>query len=92
MRIRRQLEGSPGLLGYALNADLPSKTFWTVSAWTNDDDMARFAAGSPHHEAVNAMRPFMGKPSFLRWTCTAGELPIGWAEVRRRADEASARR
>ena len=91
MRIRRQLAVSPGLVGYALNAELLSKTFWTVSAWTSADDMARFAAAAPHREAVAAMRPFMGRPSFVRWRCTAGELPIAWAEVRRRADDASAR-
>jgi hypothetical protein len=34
LRIRRQLAGTAGVVGYALDAHLLRKTFWTVSAWT----------------------------------------------------------
>ena len=44
LRIRHQLAGSTGLGGYALDAHLLRRTFWTVSAWTGPRHMARFAA------------------------------------------------
>jgi hypothetical protein len=31
LAIRRQLAASPGLIGYALDADLARRTFWTFS-------------------------------------------------------------
>jgi hypothetical protein len=85
LRIRRQLAQSPGVIGYALDAHVLRKTFWTVSAWTDAEDMARFSTADPHRAAVRAIRPSMRRPSFVRWTATAAALPVAWAEVRRRA-------
>ena len=87
LRIRRQLAKSPGLVGYALDAHLLRRTFWTVSAWADPAELGRFARGDPHAEAVRAIHPSMGRPTFVRWTCTAAELPVPWSEVRRRAAE-----
>lgn len=33
LAIRRRLRTSPGLVGYALLAELTRKTFWTFSVW-----------------------------------------------------------
>ncbi len=88
LRIRRQLAESPGVIGYALDAQLLRKTFWTVSAWTDAADMARFSATDPHRAAVRAIRPSMRRPTFVRWTATAADLPIAWTEVRHRATRA----
>ena len=41
LRIRRQLSHTDGLMGYALNAQLRSKTFWTFSVWANRDASTR---------------------------------------------------
>lgn len=92
MRIRRQLAASPGLVGYALDAHLVRRTFWTVSAWTDPEQLARFSGANPHATAVRTIRPSMGRPTFVRWTCTAADLPVRWKEVRRRAAEAAGRR
>lgn len=48
LRIRKQLARSHGLLGYALNAQLTRKTFWTVSAWIGKDELQQFNRTDPH--------------------------------------------
>jgi hypothetical protein len=90
LRIRRQLAEAPGLVGYALDAKLLNKTFWTVSAWRAREQLAAFAATDPHRRDVGKVRPAMDPTTFVFWTATAGELPISWAEVRRRIDERAA--
>ena len=84
MRIRRQLAEAPGLVGYALDAKLSDKTFWTVSAWRERELLEAFAATDPHRRDVNKIRPHMEPTTFVFWTATADELPITWDEVRRR--------
>ena len=91
-RIRRQLATSPGLVGYALDAHLLAKQFWTVSAWTGRPELQRFDRAEPHSVAVKAIRPLMDPPTFVTWTTTEGELPISWDEVRRRIADARATR
>lgn len=86
MQIRRQLAGTDGLVGYALDAKLLSKTFWTVSAWQSREALDRFSRANPHAVRVSAIRSHMRPSTFVFWTGRAGDLPINWAEVRRRID------
>jgi hypothetical protein len=89
-RIRRQLAAAPGLVGYALDAKLLGKTFWTVSAWHSREQLEAFAATDPHRRDVARIRPNMEPTTFVFWTATAGDLPIAWDEVRRRIEAATA--
>ena len=84
LRIRRQLAGAPGLVGYALQADIVRKTFWTVSAWTGRDAIEDFVRLDPHHAGMAASRPHMRPTAFVFWTVRAGDLPVGWDECRSR--------
>src|SRR6266496_4268697 len=59
MQIRRQLAGAEGLVGYALDAKLLRKTFWTVSAWQSQDALDAFSRADPHSARVRAIRPHM---------------------------------
>jgi hypothetical protein len=88
LRIRRQLSAAPGLIGYALDAKLLDKTFWTVSAWQSREQLEAFAAADPHRRDVSKIRPQMEPTTFVFWSAKASDLPIGWNEVRSRiADE-----
>jgi heme-degrading monooxygenase HmoA len=89
LRIRRQLAAAPGLVGYALDAKLFDKTFWTVSAWRSREQLEAFAATDPHRGDVSKTRPHMDPTTFVFWTATAAELPIAWDDVRRRIAEAA---
>lgn len=87
LQIRKQLAHAPGLVGYALDAQLFRKTFWTVSAWTSREALEQFAGADPHHTATDSIRPDMLPTTFVFWTVPAGDLPIAWADVRRRVGE-----
>jgi heme-degrading monooxygenase HmoA len=59
MRIRAQLAETPGLVGYALNAELTKKRFRTMSAWRTEDDLDAFARTEPHHGIMRRLSPSM---------------------------------
>lgn len=88
LRVKGQLATSPGLLGYALAAQVTNKTFWTVSAWTRRGELARFDRTDPHRAAKRRLGPVMLPSTLVVWTCHAGDLPIGWEEIRRRIAQA----
>ena len=88
-RIQRQLHASDGLLGYALATQLLRKRFWTVSAWTDERSLGRFNRSDPHRRAMDAIRPRMGRTVFVSWTVTASDVPVGWADVQRRVEDAT---
>ncbi len=87
MQIRRQLARAEGLVGYALDAHPVAKTFWTLSAWQSQEALDAFSCENPHRARVQAIRPRMGPTTFVFWTCRAGDLPVSWAEARRRIAE-----
>jgi quinol monooxygenase YgiN len=90
MAIRRQLAAADGLIGYALDAHLMSRTFWTVSAWQSREALDAFSRANPHSARVSAIRPRMQPTTFTFWTCPGSELPVHWHEVRRRIAEEAA--
>ena len=87
-RIRRQLARSEGLVGYALDAELTRKTFWTVSAWVGEDVLRRFSGADPHRAETAAIRPMMLPTTFVFWGGKASDLPVDWGDVRARIDAA----
>jgi hypothetical protein len=89
MAIRSQLAKTDGLIGYALDAHLAQKTFWTVSAWDSQEALDAFSRANPHHARVGIIRPRMRPTTFTFWTISGADLPIAWAEVRRRIAEAA---
>jgi hypothetical protein len=84
MAIRGQLAQASGLVGYALDAHLARKTFWTVSAWDSQDALDAFSRADPHHGRVGIIRPRMRPTTFTFWTVRGADLPISWTEARRR--------
>lgn len=84
MRIRKQLRSAPGCAGYALDAKLLKKTFWTLSAWSDKAAMDRFVGEGAHAAMLVAMRGRVGDPKFVETGAGAGELPLGWGAARER--------
>jgi hypothetical protein len=84
LAIRTQLASASGLIGYALDAHLARKTFYTVSAWESQDALDAFSRADPHRGRVSVIRPRMRPTTFTFWTVPGADLPISWAEVRRR--------
>jgi hypothetical protein len=82
-RTQRHLATTPGVGGYATSVDL-SPALWIVSAWTNRDDLVRFEHSTDHYAAQQALRLRLRPATFVVWTCPTADLPVTWAEVRRR--------
>jgi hypothetical protein len=65
-------------MGYSLDAKLLSKTFWTLSAWRDQDALDSFARAEPHRTLISAIRPHMNPTTFVTWTSTGSNIPVKW--------------
>jgi hypothetical protein len=77
----RQLERTDGLVGYSLRAQPLAKTFWTLSAWTDDDALAAFTRAMPHVSVMARLRPHMSQTRFTTWRVPGSGLPIRWDDA-----------
>jgi heme-degrading monooxygenase HmoA len=84
LTVRRQLRTAPGLVGYALLAEMTRKTFWTFSVWEDRASLELFATSDPHARIIQGLRPKMEKTSFTFVDVDGSELPWRWDEVRAR--------
>jgi hypothetical protein len=82
MKIRRQLAGADGLVGYALDAHPLRKEFFTVSVWESREALERFARAEPHASITRTTPKRMGRSKFRTWSATGGDVPVGWDAVR----------
>lgn len=85
----RQLERTDGLVGYSLRAQPLAKTFWTLSAWTDDDALSTFVKELPHQAVMGKLRPHMSPTRFTTWKAPGSTLPISWDEAIERLRDAS---
>lgn len=83
LAIRRQVLASPGAVGVALIAEPIRKTFWTLSAWQDNDVLHRFVGRQPHEAVMKRFSGRMRTSVFVFWTTSAAELPIAWTEAKR---------
>jgi hypothetical protein len=81
MAIRRQLAGASGLVGYALNAELARKRFWTFSVWEDRESLNSFAATDPHRRIIRRLGPLMGETRFEFFPVSGAKLPMTWDQM-----------
>ncbi len=79
--IARQLEHSEGLIGYSLLAQPMKKTFWTLSAWADQQALHAFVRTMPHMKIMKALRPYMEPTKFTTWGVLGSALPIDWSDA-----------
>ena len=80
-RIRRQLAKTPGLVGYALKANVLRRRFWTVSAWVDEASLRAFVAAEPHRSVMGRLQGKMGATSFKLEHVAGDALPPSWRKV-----------
>ena len=80
--IRRQLASTSGLVGYALNADLIHKTFWTFSLWQSREDLDSFARTDPHKRIIARIRPLMAPTRFEFFSVSGDKFPMSWDQMK----------
>ena len=81
LSVVRQLERTDGLVGYSLRAQPFAKTFWTLSAWTDDDALGAFVREMPHASVMAKLRPHMEATRFTTWRAAGSALPISWDDA-----------
>lgn len=67
LQVRRQALGAPGNLGVSVNAQVLSKTFWTLSAWTGEEALHAFVGTDPHRTIMRKVRPWASEATFRFW-------------------------
>ena len=82
LAIRRQLGSAKGLVGFALDAELRKKTFWTFSVWETREDLDAFARSDPHRRIINRLRPRMGQTRFEFFSLVGEQLPMTWTQMK----------
>lgn len=82
LAIRRQLATTAGLVGYALDAELTNKTFWTFSVWDGHEQLDTFARQNPHGQMIRRLRPLMEETRFEFFPVVGIELPWTWPQMK----------
>ncbi|MFE3187744.1 hypothetical protein ACFXHA_01970 [Nocardia sp. NPDC059240] len=84
IKIRTQLKSTPGCAGYTMDAQPFSKTFWTLSAWSDKEAMEVFVHTGTHAAMLKDMAGRLGNPHFADSTATPADLPLSWSEAHAR--------
>lgn len=86
----KQVRGARGALGASLIADPLRRTFWTLSAWESREQLYAYVQAEPHHTIMKGLRSTMHQSVFVFWEVPVAELPITWADAKRRLAEQQA--
>ena len=82
--VRKQLKGTHGVVGFSLLARPLRKQYATLSVWTGEDALAKFAGTDPHRDLMRELTPEMGATKFVRWTIRGAEGRPSWDDTLRR--------
>ncbi|TQK42724.1 uncharacterized protein DUF3291 [Streptomyces sp. SLBN-118] len=80
-RIRRQVLAARGCLGMSMRAQPFAKTFWTLSAWRDQDALDAFVEAQPHEGAMRDFHPRLRDPVIIGWTVPRSALPVDWSDA-----------
>lgn len=81
-RSQKQARRSEGNLAIEILRDA-RWTFWTKSAWKDEDSMRAFMLDEPHRSAMAKLSDWCDEASVAHWTQEADQLP-DWKEAHRR--------
>ncbi|MFD3762137.1 DUF3291 domain-containing protein [Streptomyces sp. NPDC058622] len=79
--IRRQVMAADGALGLSLRAEPLAKTFWTLSAWRDQEALDSFVEALPHERTMRDFHLRLRDPVFVTWTVPRSTLPVDWSDA-----------
>ncbi len=89
LRIRRATLNAPGAVGLSLRAAPMSRTFWTLSSWSDRAAITAFVTSEAHTAVMTRYRDKMAGSHFHTWTETElTNSPPTWADALHRYDSA----
>ncbi|MFI7411059.1 DUF3291 domain-containing protein [Streptomyces sp. NPDC049627] len=80
----RQVSRAPGAYGATLKAEPFKRTFWTLSVWESPAALKDFARSGTHAPTSRDLSAQMRDAKFATWQVSSDELPLDWAQARRR--------
>jgi len=80
--IQRQVIHAPGFAGGRLLNDV-GWTFWTLTAWENEQAMKAFRGAAPHAKAMPRLIDWCDEASYAHWAQSGDTLP-SWPEAHAR--------
>jgi heme-degrading monooxygenase HmoA len=94
MRVDAQAKAAPGRIESRLHAQLPARTFWTLSVWETEDAMRRFVRTAPHADVMRDLgrRGMIASAEFRSWEQPAGAGLPSWEDVAARFSGSTERR
>jgi len=75
----------------SLRAQPLKRTFWTLSAWRDQEALDAFPRADARATSVRGIRPAARDTVFAFWSTRRERLPVGWDEAGRRLDEQAAK-
>ena len=83
----KQVRSAPGVVGASLRAEPLKRTFWTLSAWRDQEALDTFARTDPHARIVARLRKVMDRSVFVFYPTARDALPVAWDDATRRLAE-----
>ena len=74
LRIKRQIERSPGFIEGLLSAAPPFE-FWTLTAWRSGGEMRAFRNAAAHAKAMKKLLEWCDEASYAHWEQASDALP-----------------
>ncbi|MEN0066579.1 MAG: hypothetical protein AAGA48_30880 [Myxococcota bacterium] len=86
--ISTQLDGTVGLVGYALRGELPGREVWTITVWEDEAAMMDFVTSGAHLTAMGSANEVVAEFDSAMFEVDADDLPLDWSTILERLDEA----
>ncbi|MEO8664921.1 MAG: hypothetical protein ABI462_05435 [Ignavibacteria bacterium] len=81
--IDKQLRETKGLIGFAFQAEIIKKQFWTLSVWDDRTSLNDFVSKIPHSDVMITLAPHMRQTKFTEWSIKGSDLPPDWNEAKK---------
>jgi len=82
IRIMKQTDVAPGIIGWSLGMDLFKLEFHTLSAWEDAESLRDFVREGSHRAAGEAFRQDMRRKSiFVYYKAFGRDLPLTWKDA-----------
>jgi hypothetical protein len=82
--VRKQLGVTDGVIGFSLLARPLRKQYATLSIWSGEDALAKFAGAEPHAALMTKLTDEMGPTKFVRWTIRGTDGRPSWDDALQR--------
>lgn len=84
--VKEQLPATEGVVGFTLSASPLRKRYLTLSVWTDEEAMERFARSGAHGRLVRELGDEMAHSRFVRWTFPGSDGRPRWRDAMHRLE------